>query len=141
MAKEPEWRWQLVVGLICVAQSFVEWNTPEGPWQEQSFTRGVIALVGLGFVYVAKYRWQFRKDGLIPYLKIYRCKPQQIAMVSVVDGVAAIALILLLKNLSENGVFVPVPASLILLLYAMLMFLHAAYAWLVIEGPLRDEEE
>ena len=141
MAKEPEWRWQLVVGLICVAQSFVEWNTPEGPWQEQTFTRGVIALVGLGFVYVAKYRWQFRKDGLIPYLKIYRCKPQQIAMVSVVDGVAAIALILLLKNLSENGVFVPVPASLILLLYAMLMFLHAAYAWLVIEGPLRDEEE
>jgi len=141
MAKEPEWRWQLVVGLICVAQSFVEWNTPEGPWQEQSFTRGVIALVGLGFVYVAKYRWQFRKDGLIPYLKIYRCKPQQIAMVSVIDGVAAIALILLLKNLSENGVFVPVPASLILLLYAMLMFLHAAYAWLVIEGPLRDEEE
>ena len=141
MAKEPEWRWQLVVGLICVAQSFVEWNTPEGPWQEQSFTRGVIALVGLGFVYVAKYRWQFRKDGLIPYLKIYRCKPQQIAMVSVVDWVAAIALILLLKNLSENGVFVPVPASLILLLYAMLMFLHAAYAWLVIEGPLRDEEE
>jgi len=141
MAREPEWRWQLVVGLICVAQSFVEWNTPEGPWQEQSFTRGVIALVGLGFVYVAKYRWQFRKDGLIPYLKIYRCKPQQIAMVSVVDGVAAIALILLLKNLSENGVFVPVPASLILLLYAMLMFLHAAYAWLVIEGPLRDEEE
>lgn len=141
MAKEPEWRWQLVVGLICVAQSFVEWNTPEGPWQEQSFTRGVIALVGLGFVYVAKYRWQFRKDGLIPYLKIYRCKPQQIAMVSVVDGVAAIALILLFKNLSENGVFVPVPASLILLLYAMLMFLHAAYAWLVIEGPLRDEEE
>ena len=141
MAKEPEWRWQLVVGLICVAQSFVEWNTPEGPWQEQSFTRGVIALVGLGFVYVAKYRWQFRKDGLIPYLKIYRCKPQQIAMVSVVDGVAAIALILLLKNISENGVFVPVPASLILLLYAMLMFLHAAYAWLVIEGPLRDEEE
>jgi len=141
MAKEPEWRWQLVVGLICVAQSFVEWNTPEGPWQEQSFTRGVIALVGLGFVYVAKYRWQFRKDGLIPYLKIYRCKPQQIAMVSVIDGVAAIALILLLKNLSENDVFVPVPASLILLLYAMLMFLHAAYAWLVIEGPLRDEEE
>lgn len=141
MAKEPEWRWQLVVGLICVAQSFVEWNTPEGPWQEQTFTRGVIALVGLGFVYVAKYRWQFRKDGLIPYLKIYRCKPQQIAMVSVVDGVAAITLILLLKTLSENGVFVPVPASLILLLYAMLMFLHAAYAWLVIEGPLRDEEE
>ena len=141
MAKEPEWRWQLVVGLICVAQSFVEWNTPEGPWQEQSFTRGVIALVGLSFVYVAKYRWQFRKDGLIPYLKIYRCKPQQIAMVSVVDGLAAIALILLLKNISENGVFVPVPASLILLLYAMLMFLHAAYAWLVIEGPLRDEEE
>jgi len=141
MAKEPEWRWQLVVGLICVAQSFVEWNTPEGPWQEQSFTRGVIALVGLGFVYVAKYRWQFRKDGLIPYLKIYRCKPQQIAMVSVIDGVAAIALILLFKNLSENDVFVPVPASLILLLYAMLMFLHAAYAWLVIEGPLRDEEE
>ena len=141
MAKEPEWRWQLVVGLICVAQSFVEWNTPEGPWQEQTFTRGVIALVGLGFVYVAKYRWQFREDGLIPYLKIYRCKPQQIAMVSVVDGMAAIALILLLKTLSENGVFVPVPASLILLLYAMLMFLHAAYAWLVIEGPLRDEEE
>lgn len=141
MAKEPEWRWQLVVGLICVAQSFVEWNTPEGPWQEQSFTRGVIALVGLGFVYVAKYRWQFRKDGLIPYLKIYRCKPQQIAIVSAVDGVAALALILLLKTLSENGIFVPVPASLILMLYAMLMFLHAAYAWLVIEGPLRDEEE
>ncbi len=141
MAKEPEWRWQLVVGLICVAQSFVEWNTPEGPWQEQSFTRGVIALVGLGFVYVAKYRWQFRKDGLIPYLKIYRCKPQQIARVSAVDGMAAITLILLLKTLSENDVFVPVPAPLILLLYAMLMFLHAAYAWLVIEGPLRDEEE
>ncbi len=141
MGKEPEWRWQLVVGLICVAQSFVEWNTPEGPWQEQTFTRGVIALVGLGFVYVAKYRWQFRTEGLIPYLKIYRCEPQQIAIISAVEGVAAIGLILLLNTLSENGLFVPVPTSLILLLYAMLMFLHAAYAWLVIKGPLRDEEE
>jgi len=141
MAKEPEWRWQLAIGLICIAQSFVNWDTPEGPWQAQSFTRGVIALVGLGFVYVAKYRWQFRKNGLIPYLKIYRCEPQQIAMVSTVDGLAAITLILLLKILSENGIFVPVPAPLILLLYAMLMFLHAAYAWLVIKGPLQDEEE
>ena len=141
MGKEPEWRWQLVLGLICVAQSFVKWNTPEGPWQEPSFTRGVIALVGLGFVYVGKYRWQFRTEGLIPYLKIYRCEPQQIAIISSVEGVAAIGLILLLKTLSENGLFVPVPTSLILLLYAMLMFLHAAYAWLVIKGPLRDEEE
>jgi hypothetical protein len=141
MAKEPEWRWQLAIGLICIAQSFVNWDTPEGPWQAQSFTRGVIALVGLGFVYVAKYRWQFRKNGLIPYLKIYRCEPQQIAMVSTVDGLAAITLILLLKILSENGIFVPVPAPLILLLYAMLMFLHAAYTWLVIKGPLQDEEE
>jgi len=141
MAKEPEWRWQLAIGLICIAQSFVNWDTPEGPWQAQSFTRGVIALVGLGFVYVAKYRWQFRENGLIPYLKIYRCEPQQIARVSTVDGLAAITLILLLKILSENGIFVPVPAPLILLLYAMLMFLHAAYAWLVIKGPLQDEEE
>jgi hypothetical protein len=62
-------------------------------------------------------------------------------MVSTVDGLAAITLILLLKILSENGIFVPVPAPLILLLYAMLMFLHAAYAWLVIKGPLQDEEE
>ena len=56
------------------------------------------------------------------------------------ESVIAIGLIVLLVNLKEDF-FVPGPASLIILLYSSLMLLHAIYAWLVIEGPLSEEEE
>ena len=42
---------------------------------------------------------------------------------------------------SWNCRFSPEPLSLILLLCALMVLLAAAYAWLVFEGPLGDEEE
>lgn len=140
MTEQVEWRWQLGLGLICVGQSFISWDTPAGPWESPSFSSGVIALVGLGLLYIAKYRWQFEKNGLIPYLNIYSCEREKIALVSLAEGMAAIVIMQIFNYLPENGFSVPVPAPLILLLYASLMFLHAIYAWLVISGPLSETE-
>ena len=140
MGKKPEWRWQLLIGIILVFQSFFKWNAPLGPWEDESFSRGVIALVGIGLIYVAKYRWQFEKTGIIPYLHIYKCKSENISKYSLMESLISIGLIVLLVNLKDDF-FVPEPASLIILLYSSLMFLHAIYAWLVNEGPLSDEEE
>lgn len=141
MGEKPEWRWQLGLGLILVLQSFMEWDAPIGPWQEESFTKGVVALIGLGFIYIAKFRWQFETYGVIPYLRLYHCRNEKIVYYAGIETIVSICLVFILKYLSDNDFSIPTPAPLIVLLYSSLMFLHASYAWLVISGPLDDEEE
>ena len=143
MTEEPEWRWQLALGLALVLQSFTNWSAPGGPWNDESFTRGVIALTGLGFLYTAEFRRRFRVAGVIPYLRLHRCEPEQISVRVGTGGALMLALTIVLGRLSLKGVSIPDAASLIALMLALLMFLYAAYAWLVISGPLAefDEEE
>ena len=141
MGEKPEWRWQLGLGLILVLQSFIEWEAPVGPWQEESFTRGVIALIGLGFIYVAKYRWQFETTGVIPYLRLYRCEPKKIVEHASYEAILSLCFVFLLGYLANGEISIPAPAPLLVLLYSSLMFLHAIYAWLVIFGPLKNNDE
>ena len=143
MEEKPKWRWQLGLGLILVLQSFIEWGAPVGPWQDESFTRGVIALIGLGFIYIAKFRWQFETIGVIPYLRLYRCEPEKIVGYAGFEAILSLCFVFLLRYLANAEISVPAPAPLLVLLYSSLIFLHAIYAWLVIIGPLknRDEEE
>lgn len=141
MGGKPEWRWQLALGLILILQSFVEWSAPGGPWQEESFTKGVVALIGLGFIYVAKFRWQFETTGVIPYLRLYHCEYEKIPNYTAIETFVSLCVVFLLKYLASNDVSIPAPAPLLALLYSSLMFLHTSYAWLVISGPLDDEEE
>ena len=141
MGGKPEWRWQLGLGLVLVLQSFTEWDAPLGPWQEESFTRGVIGLIGLGFIYIAKYRWQFETIGVIPYLQLYHCEKENIVKSAIFEALLGLLLIFILGYLSNIEIHVPGPAALIILLYSSLMVLHAIYAWLVISGPLTNDEE
>lgn len=141
MEDKPEWRAHLVLSLILIGQSFIDWSAPEGPWQAKSFTVGVIAMVGLGFLYSAKYRWQFGRTGVIPYLNNYQCDDNKIAISSLVEAAIAIGFVVVLNSIPDGFVSTPVPAALLILLYASLMMLHALYAWLVCNGPLRDDEE
>ena len=141
MEGKPEWRWQLCIGLILALQSFVEWGAPDGPWDEESFTRGLLSLIGLGFIYVAKFRWQFETNGIIPYLRLYQCENKKVPFYAGIESLMSLFLVFTLKYLAINEMAIPKPTPLIVLLYSSLMFLHASYAWLVISGPLNDEEE
>ena len=47
MGTKPEWRLYAVTGAILVAITFTDWS-PEGPWDDATFTSGSLGLLGLG---------------------------------------------------------------------------------------------
>jgi len=51
-----------------------------------------------------------------------------------------IAMVIASRLIGQVG-FVPAPTGLLLMLFGLLSLLMAAYAWLVLEGPLADPEE
>nr|AIE98731.1 hypothetical protein [uncultured marine group II/III euryarchaeote KM3_07_G11] len=128
-------RLNALIGIVFVCQSMFVWSSPEGPWNDPSFTRGVIALVGCGFLYSAGFQMLFRKKGWIPYLRLWKTEPTSIAKITGVAGVVTIVAAVGMGNDST----LPATFSLISLLFGFLLLLYAAYAWLVISGPLREE--
>lgn len=140
MGEEVKWHLPLAIGLIFTSQTFLDWGAPEGPWDSSTFSSGVLGLVGLGALYTAKYRIQFQRNGLIPYLNFYRCERGKIPLYILAEGLIILGLMIALNNLNGGFLNVPKPAPLILLLYACLFGLHSLYAWMVIHGPLKESE-
>jgi len=124
-----------LIGIVFVCQSMFVWSAPEGPWNDPSFSRGVIALVGCGFLYSAGFQMLFGKKGWIPYLRLWNTAPTSIAKITGAAGVITIVAAVGMGNDST----LPPTFSLISLLFGFLLLLYAAYAWLVISGPLREE--
>ena len=140
MGEDVKWGLHTIIGAVLVGQTFFSWGAPAGPWDAPSFTIGVIGLVGLGFLWVAKHRFIFQRGGIIPYLDGYRIEMERIPLLALADAGIGLLLFFLLGAIPDGGIVeTPDPAPLIMLLYVCLMGLHALYAWLVISGPLRDE--
>ena len=94
-------------------------------------------LVWQGFmIYLAWYRYTFGVWSMIPALPMWQ-KPHTSTRILTAFGVGLFFSSYLMGNIES----LPEPLSMILLLCALLTLLAAAYAWLVFEGPLGDEEE
>ena len=64
----PEWRPHATVGAILLLDTLAIGYAPSGPWDSESFSLGVMGLIGMVLLYVAWYRLTFKRRGLVPWL-------------------------------------------------------------------------
>ena len=88
-------------------------------------------------LYLSWYRHTFGMWGVIPALQMWT-QPKSSTRILAALGVAFVFSAQIIGNTLEN---LPDPMAMIIMLSGLLMLLTSAYAWLVFEGPLGDEEE
>ena len=136
ISEMPEWRHFLGLGILFVSQLWFD-IAPAGPWESRSFSRGVIGLIGLGLIYLAWFRITFRRsDRIIPTLEMWKSPHTSLRIVATV-GLIFVCLSWLSGNVFSE--YVPGPTSLLLNLFGMMMLLQTFYVWMVLNGPLQDQ--
>ena len=132
----PEWRAHAAAGALLLLDTLTLGYAPAGPWDTPSFSLGVIGLTGIVLLYVAWYRFTFKRRGLIPWLDLWQ-DPAGSSKKVIIAGVATITLAWVLGNPLQEQM--PDPSGLILTLIGLLMLLNGIYVKLSI-GPLADSE-
>ena len=135
MGTKPEWRLYAVIGAILVAVTFTDWS-PEGPWDDATFTSGSLGLLGLGLIYIAWFRLTFQRSGIIPTMDLWR-DPQTTSKTVFSVGIVTLAVAYAIGRIS----YFPEPAGLVLSLVGLLITTNGLYVWLSTAGPLSSEEE
>lgn len=135
MGEKAEWRGFATIGVILVAITFTDLS-PEGPWNDSTFTSGSIGLIGLCFVYVAWFRMTFERKGLVPTLDLWN-DPAGTSPLVIVTGLVILGIAYAVGRID----FFPEPAGLILSLIGLLVTTNGVYVWMSTEGPLSSEEE
>ena len=135
MGEKAEWRGFATIGVILVAITFSDLS-PEGPWNDSTFTSGSIGLIGLCFVYVAWFRMTFERKGLVPTLDLWN-DPAGTSPLVIVTGLVILGIAYAVGRID----FFPEPAGLILSLIGLLVTTNGVYVWMSTEGPLSSEEE
>ena len=135
MGEKAEWRGFAAIGVVLVAITFTDLS-PEGPWNDSTFTSGSIGLIGLCFVYVAWFRMTFEKRGLVPTLDLWN-DPAGTSPLVIVTGLVILGIAYAVGRID----FFPEPAGLILSLVGLLVTTNGIYVWMSTEGPLSSEEE
>ncbi len=131
----PEWRVLAAISSLLVLDSLVIGVAPEGPWEDVGFSLGSIGLAGLAIGYVAWYRFNFKRRGLIPWTDLWE-DPEGSAK----KEMLAAALVLLLAWMAGKPLqpYLPDPTGLILSLVGLLMALQSSYVLLSL-GPLKED--
>ena len=96
---------------------------PNGPWNDDSFSLGVLGMIGVASLYLTWYRWRFKQKGVVPWLRLWK---------DVRSGgmkVTIVGLMVMLGTwfLYASGPFPPA-GGLILNLVGALMVLQGTYA-------------
>ena len=66
---EPEWRLLAGISSLLILDALFLGIAPMGPWDDQSFSRGVIGLIGASIGYVAWYRATFQRNAHLQRLQ------------------------------------------------------------------------
>ena len=123
-----------IIGSLLILNTMILGFSFPGPWDSESFTLGIIGMTGLGFWYVAWYRFTFNRKGLIPWLDNWE-NPEKSSKQVFATGLLTIILAWLAGNPLQE--YVPEPTGLVLLLIGLLISLSGAYSMLAL-GPLSD---
>ena len=133
--EEPQWKLHAVAAGLLLLDALVIGVAPSGPWDDSSFSRGIIGLVGVCLAYVAWYRLTFKRKGLVPWIDLWE-KPEESARLVLFSSIGFLAISWVAGNPMQPHR--PDPTGLILVLVGLLLGLQAIYVYLVI-GPLKEE--
>lgn len=128
MAEEmpPKWRNYFFLGLVLLVNTIFIKISFSWPWDSESFTLGVMGLIGLTMLYISWYRFTFKRRGLVPWMDLWK-NP---ATSSKKLFLFSIFTLILSYFLGKNQLFFPDPTSLILSLIALLTLIQATYVYL-----------
>ena len=130
----PEWRILAALSSILIVNSLLGWVAPVGPWNDVGFSQGVMGLAGMVVGYIAWYRFNFKRNGLIPWIDLWE-NPAGSAK----KEMLAAALVLGLSWIAGNPLqpYLPDPTGLLLSRVGLLLALHSTYVLLSL-GPLNE---
>ena len=124
-------------GLVFLALAFIEF-LPAGPWLDASFSRGMSGLLGLSLIYLSWYEHVFNTFGVVPSIQMWE-RPESTWKIVVGIGFAVLGLAWVSGN-TVIGDTLPEPSGILLMLIGLLITYTGFYAFLVTQGPLREEE-
>ncbi len=124
--KAPDWRTYFFLGAILLINTIFIKFSFSWPWGSESFTLGLIGLIGLTMWYISWYRFTFKRRGLVPWLDLWK-KPKDSS-----KKLFLFSFFILMMSylLGRDQLFFPDPTSLILSLIALLTFIQATYVFL-----------
>ena len=124
-------------GFLIILSTLISGWAPEGPWNSESFSRGIFGLVGGLMLYISWYRHTFGVWGVIPALQMWTQPKSSVRVLAAVG----IAFIFSASAIGQTLETLPDALAMLIMLIGLLILLTSGYAWLVFEGPLADEEE
>jgi len=127
MAKEmaPEWRNYFFLGLILLVNTIFTKISFSWPWDSESFTLGVMGLIGLTMLYISWYRFTFKRRGLVPWMDLWK-NPETSSKKLLIFSMF---ILILSYFLGKNQLFFPDPTSLIFSLIGLLTLIQATYVY------------
>ncbi|MEL0311212.1 MAG: hypothetical protein VW970_03975 [Candidatus Poseidoniales archaeon] len=128
MAEEmpPEWRNYFFLGLVLLLNTIFIKISFSWPWDSESFTLGVMGLIGLTMLYISWYRFTFKRRGLVPWMDLWK-NPETSSKKLLLFSIFTL---ILSYFLGKNQLFFPDPTSLIFSLIALLTLIQATYVYL-----------
>ena len=128
MAEEnpPDWRIYFFLGSMLLINTIFIRISFSWPWDSESFTLGVMGLIGLTMWYISWYRFTFKRRGLVPWLDLW-INPESSSKKLFLFS---FAILILSYLLGQDQLFFPDPTSLIFSLVALLTFIQATYVLL-----------
>ena len=132
---EPRWKLHAIAAGVLILDALVLGVAPSGPWDDSSFSRGLIGLVGACLAYVSWYRRTFKRKGLVPWIDLWE-KPEESARLVLYASIGFLTISWIAGNPMQPHL--PDPTGLVLVLVGLLLGLQAVYVYLVI-GPLKEE--
>ena len=132
MGAKAEWRVFAAIGTILVAITFTDLS-PEGPWNDSTFTSGSLGLIGLMLLYLAWFRLTFETKGVVPTMDLWK-DPEGSSSTVIGVGLVILGIAYAVGRID----FFPEPAGLILSLIGLLVTTNGIYVWMSTAGPLKD---
>ena len=128
MAEEnpPDWRIYFFLGSMLLINTIFIRISFSWPWDSESFTLGVMGLIGLTMWYISWYRFTFKRRGLVPWLDLW-INPESSSKKLFLFS---FTILILSYLLGQDQLFFPDPTSLIFSLVALLTFIQATYVLL-----------
>tara|TARA_Y100001934_G_scaffold276835_1_gene374250 strand:+ start:3692 stop:4105 length:414 start_codon:yes stop_codon:yes gene_type:complete len=133
--QDPEWIPLAVLSFVLILNSLFLGIAPAGPWGDTGFSLGIIGISGLAVGYVAWYRYNFKRRGLIPWVDLWE-DPARSARLEMVLAFVVLSMSWTAGNILQSHL--PDPTGLLLSLIGLLLLIQSAYVMLVL-GPLKED--